>query len=1856
MLLSKFKKFQVLTWSLAALFLSASLYGAPPKPPKLETVEQRIAFLLWAKEHVPTLFQNAVSYDRDWLELLASQDRIQKQLEGNATYRSMNASRPDPIRIEIFKPGQEIKMDPATIQALKNQINRITEHLPDNNINAYVSEKIGSQAKVLFRADPQSLATGLIQALPNELKSQAFKASTFEQRLAILQAHLPDMLPAAFRGKDFGFGAEVTKAEALALLKDSNAAKEELSDLLVLKAALGGKSGDLPNAKGAVLQATSKLDVHSAPYLTDREVFKSAVSRELKKITVSDQQKSDQIEKRLIGAQDRAMDLAKVFLPAGDQAPVQRQPLMSIQEVPSFVGIFRGCTGNDCSTLYSFPYPNSPKERVFFVYDKAGALKGYVATTYVKEGGRDALYIHTIAGPNLSTQDADFVLHSLNQKARDLGVTEVLIPPGTKVHSNVNFQVIRQAYASAAARSPGQVSISYPDAEIRNILDASVSMTYDRANTNTVAHRFVPDAAVNSSIVAEARPHSFPEISTNQLSPEARKEAFYWAISLFQNGKGTKAAQIMAAMKDNRNLQAVNNILINPNRRTRAQFLSEVGAALDLPDLATNPRAQKAIAPIMQNGLLLCPDPYDRNSPQAFKQIIQLVEVKDTTPAGTRQLVSKFFSDHFNEMKDLKPSADDVLKLKEMVKWYGNSELNFKFDTLVLDRPDVTLGDFHKLLKCCDAGFQNFPDEYTKHVKKYLPKIRELAKSPKDLLALSENNPIFTPKLTSEIQREVILMSSMDDIFSAGNSTNYHLQADWVKDRAKKIHDPKDWLKFVDDVSKKLSSPKNMEQLHAIRLDQLMDEKKATFKLSPEETERLARYKERVVPTRAELVARIYSMSQGGHAKAMKDEWHAWTNGDIEHFINTLNNSKKHSKKDFLKEAAHELGVSELTEEEALKGPFASTLETGLMKAGDWLNFKNLKDKARFFELIESHPMNTSSELKEAKKQLIWNACHPSMQQDVFSIDEILRIKRSETVQQNPELDSLINHVALLTRPTVKISDFGKLLKCCGNPSKIDKKAYETEFKKYLTKAKTLTKDPADIAALAIDNPYLSEPLKKHLQLETMSVASPKEAIRLSQGSAAVQRDWITHVMSEKAKDPEAQVKFAEEVSQELNQVRDPNHLYSLRADELLQQHRSKEAMTPEQVQRFDAAAKATALNEHELKTKIFQAKTKDEVRQYRSYAEFRGKNGPLSVPTAQKMTEITCKQAVSLLKDPKFWAYAGGATLAGSGAFIAYEEHKASVERDEAIQRSIAADKARVEAEMVAKVKEYDSKVFGSSPAKDGSSDGFFDLLQNGKISEQDAVAKIEKAIKQFRNQDLDAKVIARYKTATQSPLVLKALSDLEAEHVHTLNDVYNAYLAGWVSSDQNTSKMFRDGFLSKMPLIAQLKPSSDEIYTLKGNTHDVGINLALTQVAADNAKNAKEFSVAFQSGIYNPTQEYQDMLQQSLTKNLPKLAQLNPTPDDINALKNQIGDIKSIINIVEQSISKAKTVDEYMSYYQPAVQSPTDAYLAALGDSFKANLDQFKKLNPTVDDIQKYKRSVFSIGEGIALSELEATQAKTSADFVKAYTSQTDSPSEAYSVALGNAFIKAMPTLDGFNPSVSDLIAFKQTVPTYSAAVALSDSAAKKANTAAEFIGSFQPGMSYTTPQYLSDLQKAEVKDLTLLPKLHPTVDELNQVKSQLNSIDDIVHAVELVSPRAKTAAEFVSYYQPGLDSPSSAYLTALNGSLKSHIKDFAQLHPTVDDLNKVKVQLDSIPDMVRAIEVVSPQAKTAAELLSYYQPGVDSPNNDYLKALSDSLKSHMKDFAKLHPTDGDLQSLGSMANGAELVAAYQSLSQKK
>jgi hypothetical protein len=188
------------------------------------------------------------------------------------------------------------------------------------------------------------------------------------------------------------------------------------------------------------------------------------------------------------------------------ESKIQSGYSVSIKEQNPHVAIFRGCTGGDCSSQYSFPYPNDPQERVFFIYDEQNKLKGYVSSTMVTDNnGNKALYVITISGNRVNAQDTELILQGLYQNKTALGVDEIILPESSRLGSLLNFSPIRETYTKAI-KNGKNVTINYQEQMLRDKIEQYKSENnkggYDhaKANGNGVAYTPVDKIKLKTEI------------------------------------------------------------------------------------------------------------------------------------------------------------------------------------------------------------------------------------------------------------------------------------------------------------------------------------------------------------------------------------------------------------------------------------------------------------------------------------------------------------------------------------------------------------------------------------------------------------------------------------------------------------------------------------------------------------------------------------------------------------------------------------------------------------------------------------------------------------------------------------------------------------------------------------------------------------------------------------------------------------------------------------------------------------------------------------------------------------------------------------------------------------------------------------------------------------------------------------------------------------------------------------------------------------------------------------------------------------------------------------------------------------
>ncbi len=555
-----------------ALLVSPSLAfaAAPPQPalpsdassifriPPLKTDAERLSYLLYIRSQVPALFEDAANYDIDLMELISSQEKLQNALYKIERYQELikNGGPLKTISIQVTDPAARVKVReplPETIlQEWRNELKETYKVVIANkkpgtqtsstatleDVDVYLQ---GLRSRIQNWKNPSALLAGLQSAQLKPEQRQEIKAiKGIEDKLQYLREHVnPDeILSNSFRGEAFGLGKDATVGDAFNLLEEGIRNQPAYEETIA--------AYDRALAFAAVVQRQGAFQEYMLHHLTEADLNfmmdkKDTLTPLLKKFHESAPPK--QLEEIV----DRAY---RRFAYYSNQAVQKESALQSAKlvQVPAPIADFRGCTGGDCSSQYSFPYPNDPHEPVFFVNNADGKLVGYVSTTAVlDEEGKLSLYVNTISGNSISGNETISILNGLSKRMKELGVEQIVLPNASNLHSLINSPSIRKAF-ELMSQGGREVKISYQDSEIRKTIEEFASPYnsghYDHMENNQTA--IVMKARPEISEALEVQVESKVLFDPFVYQKPTDQEIFEFALDLQHSERSIQMSRVLA--------------------------------------------------------------------------------------------------------------------------------------------------------------------------------------------------------------------------------------------------------------------------------------------------------------------------------------------------------------------------------------------------------------------------------------------------------------------------------------------------------------------------------------------------------------------------------------------------------------------------------------------------------------------------------------------------------------------------------------------------------------------------------------------------------------------------------------------------------------------------------------------------------------------------------------------------------------------------------------------------------------------------------------------------------------------------------------------------------------------------------------------------------------------------------------------------------------------------------------------------------------------------------------------------------------------------------------------------------------
>ncbi|NUN07508.1 MAG: hypothetical protein HUU57_17325 [Bdellovibrio sp.] len=453
---------------LAAMFLltsqawSATWEDSLP----LQSPEAKAQAFLKVRAMIPSIADGAVRYEFDPLELLNSQLVIEGLTKNDALYQELKKNHAELLEFKVYDAAAETVDKSSAWQAAVSQAEQFTKSAGLTSSQALLGEIQKTLASPLL-GKSQGIVVGLSQLLPGPLKKEFF-AMSLEKKTEVLQQHLPaEVVSQGFAANRLGWSdTEISKNEIISRLQQAVGLEQNFAKLLVAHYSLQSETSpkeylqkmpqDLPNKK--ILE----------------QVFTANVAK---------------------------------IIPAEKPMATSGDPVLVMCEASPLIAMFRGFAGNDCSTQCSFPFVHSPNEYTFIVYDAKGLVKGYIQGTKVLVDGSPVFYLHTIAGPRISSKDTLRIMKAIIQEAKGMGFNDVLLPAMDKIDGLVNFMPVRDAIKHVYVDN--KKALNYADSSLRRKFKDTFKLykNYDDAISNPFGYEIDRHKlSVNILVVRDVAP------------------------------------------------------------------------------------------------------------------------------------------------------------------------------------------------------------------------------------------------------------------------------------------------------------------------------------------------------------------------------------------------------------------------------------------------------------------------------------------------------------------------------------------------------------------------------------------------------------------------------------------------------------------------------------------------------------------------------------------------------------------------------------------------------------------------------------------------------------------------------------------------------------------------------------------------------------------------------------------------------------------------------------------------------------------------------------------------------------------------------------------------------------------------------------------------------------------------------------------------------------------------------------------------------------------------------------------------------------------------------------------------------
>ena len=593
-----------------ALLLTLSQQALASPWPALENDKQKLQFGLALRSDVRPFFQGTFNYGMEWWRIADTQAELKHSLRSlypaeldsrplvTLTYNHrVDATVPDDQTFLVWKTSLQ-----ASLKARGNAVTR----------GALIRELF---EKSLFAKSVRSreLAISFLDIIPMEDdKRKALKQSSAADKLAFLKAHLPEDIQATpiFSGSKYPqLRALVgTREKALQALTKAGAYETELPNLQALIFATVDSSLNA-NAAELALNVQS-LDAARFAAMQSQDHVKllaELFSREMG--SAADASTYEDLAKTNASSIERSL---KGLVSAGNKTVSVPAPSLILVEKTREQALLKSACGQDCShTRASFTKLDDPSVRVFAIIDPAKSRElGYIVTELKESPIGDVLYLTSMNGPAITSEQTEEVFFALHVGRKQLGATKMVIAKNS-VEDHINYQPITEVFVKYVEGKP-TIQVHPKRPAITAIIDQHVDMEYMKEANHHEAIVYQVPADRDEHLVTTSL-HENTRVMTRAID---KTEALLFALELDtakrwlpEEGKlseGERAA--VAADMDLANYRQLREVFRNPNHLPYADFVESVKSAMEPYHVAVDKAFISARPYLFYTGQLVAPD------------------------------------------------------------------------------------------------------------------------------------------------------------------------------------------------------------------------------------------------------------------------------------------------------------------------------------------------------------------------------------------------------------------------------------------------------------------------------------------------------------------------------------------------------------------------------------------------------------------------------------------------------------------------------------------------------------------------------------------------------------------------------------------------------------------------------------------------------------------------------------------------------------------------------------------------------------------------------------------------------------------------------------------------------------------------------------------------------------------------------------------------------------------------------------------------------------------------------------------------------------------------------------------------